>query len=341
MAFVGVHKNCVHRFPILEVSYIIAWIALIYIRVYTLANLPMSTSSDDLPKLTIQNIVATFIMCKQKNKFSLYEMTSKLPFVEFNAKRFAAAIIRLLHPQTTCLFFASGKGVCTGARSEDEARLSALKHVTLLQSAGLPVEFLNFSVQNIVSVAHCPFAIDLVRLAESQSGLVGYEPDLFPGLSFRLPYDRETGDPCTVHKLTVVVLVFQSGKCVITGLKSQVASMKVWKHFYFHVIHRFKASYNEGSSGNYRLSQKFDSLDTHTVNTIKDLLNSAQHQTHTPKHAIKRKKSDVANPDTKTLCYSESKQVKRMCDFVLRPMAPDSRQHTYYSPCTNNTNLSK
>ena len=39
--------------------------------------------------------------------------------VEYNPKRFAAAIMRIREPKTTALIFRSGKMVCTGAKSEE------------------------------------------------------------------------------------------------------------------------------------------------------------------------------------------------------------------------------
>ncbi len=43
---------------------------------------------------------------------------------EFNPKRFGACILRIREPRTTAMLFASGRGVVTGARSEEDARLA-------------------------------------------------------------------------------------------------------------------------------------------------------------------------------------------------------------------------
>lgn len=42
-------------------------------------------------------------------------------------QRFAAVIMRIRDPKTTALIFASGKMVCTGAKSEDHSKLAARK----------------------------------------------------------------------------------------------------------------------------------------------------------------------------------------------------------------------
>lgn len=40
---------------------------------------------------------------------------------------FAAVIMRIREPKTTALVFASGKMVCTGAKSEEHSKLAARK----------------------------------------------------------------------------------------------------------------------------------------------------------------------------------------------------------------------
>jgi len=70
----------------------------------------------DLPKL--QNIVSTAYLNKTLN---LREIALKAKNVEYKPKRFAAAIMRIRDPKTTALIFASGKMVCTGAKSEEES----------------------------------------------------------------------------------------------------------------------------------------------------------------------------------------------------------------------------
>ena len=54
------------------------------------------------------------------------------------SQRFAAVIMRIKEPKTTALVFASGKMVCTGARSEDDATLAARKVNPLLNHCRSP-----------------------------------------------------------------------------------------------------------------------------------------------------------------------------------------------------------
>lgn len=58
---------------------------------------------------------------------------------EYNPKRFAAVIMRIREPRTTALIFSSGKMVCTGAKSEEQARLAARKYARIIQRLGFEV----------------------------------------------------------------------------------------------------------------------------------------------------------------------------------------------------------
>ncbi|CCF37941.1 together with the TAF protein TBP belongs to the TFIID complex [Colletotrichum higginsianum] len=81
--------------------------------------------------------------------------------------------------------------VVTGAKAQCDARTAYVK------------------IQNIVSSFDCKFPIRLEGIAVAKFGSVSYEPELFPGLVYRLQVPK------------VVVLMFASGKVVLTGAKSK------------------------------------------------------------------------------------------------------------------------
>ncbi|RYR41130.1 hypothetical protein Ahy_A08g037525 isoform B [Arachis hypogaea] len=56
-------------------------------------------------------------------------------------QRFAAVIMRIREPKTTALIFASGKMVCTGAKSEQQSKLAARKYARIIQKLGFPAKF--------------------------------------------------------------------------------------------------------------------------------------------------------------------------------------------------------
>ena len=85
---------------------------------------PLTPKEPDLPKL--QNIVSTAnLNCKP---LDLRDIALKSRNCEYKPKRFAAAIMRIREPKTTALIFASGKMVCTGAKSEEESQKAAKQY---------------------------------------------------------------------------------------------------------------------------------------------------------------------------------------------------------------------
>jgi len=115
--------------------------------------------------------------------------------------------MRIREPKTTALVFASGKVVVTGAKSEDDSRLASRKYARIIQKLGFEAKFQDFKIQNIVGSCDVKFPIRLEGLAYSHGHFSSYEPELFPGLIYRMV------------KPKVVLLIFVSGKIVLTGAK--------------------------------------------------------------------------------------------------------------------------
>jgi len=153
---------------------------------------------------TLQNIVATVNLdCR----LDLKTIALHARNAEYNPKRFAAVIMRIREPKTTALIFASGKMVVTGAKSEDDSRLAGRKYARIIQKLGFEAKFQEFKIQNIVGSCDVKFPIRLEGLAYSHGHFSSYEPELFPGLIYRMV------------KPKVVLLIFVSGKIVLTGAK--------------------------------------------------------------------------------------------------------------------------
>ena len=123
------------------------------------------------------------------------------------SQRFAAVIMRIRDPKTTALIFASGKMVVTGAKSEDDSKLASRKYARIIQKLGFNAKFTDFKIQNIVGSCDIKFPIRLEGLASRHHNFSSYEPELFPGLIYRM------------IKPKIVLLIFVSGKIVLTGAK--------------------------------------------------------------------------------------------------------------------------
>lgn len=133
--------------------------------------------------------------------------------MEYKPKRFAAAIMRIREPKTTALIFRSGKMVCTGAKSEQESYTAAKNYAKQLKKIGNPtVQLTDFTIQNIVGSHDVGFNIKLESLhimSVNRKVQCRYDPELFPGLIFRMTEPK------------VVLLIFASGKIVLTGAKER------------------------------------------------------------------------------------------------------------------------
>mmetsp|Transcript_9537 Transcript_9537/g.22518 ORF Transcript_9537/g.22518 Transcript_9537/m.22518 type:complete len:279 (+) Transcript_9537:210-1046(+) len=157
--------------------------------------------------IRIQNIAST---ANFGVRLDLKKIALKCRNTEFNPRRFGAVIMRLREPRATALMFASGKICVTGVKSTHNATLAMKKFHYIIERIGFqPKELMEFKVQNMVGTADCGFPIRLEGLVYAHSVFASYEPELFPGLIYRLVSPR------------VVFLIFVSGKIVITGAKKE------------------------------------------------------------------------------------------------------------------------
>lgn len=164
----------------------------------------MSVKPED--SLKIENVVAS---TKVNDSLDLLVLASQIPGAEYNKQRFPGVVLRMQNPKIAALVFGSGKVVLTGAKSIDSLALGLDYLVKLLRDLKIDiVDNPTYSIQNIVTSADLGSRINLNKIAMSFNlDKIEYEPEQFPGLVYRLD------DP------KVVVLLFGSGKLIITGGK--------------------------------------------------------------------------------------------------------------------------
>ncbi|MCL7024983.1 hypothetical protein MKW94_011988 [Papaver nudicaule] len=166
----------------------------------------------------IQNIVSTVNLdCK----LNLKQIALKARNAEYNPRRFAAVIMRLKDPKTTALIFQSGKLVITGAKTEALSKLAARKYARVVQKLGFPAKFMNFKIQNIVTSCDVNFLIRLETLQYHNSpNYCAYDPEIFPGMIYKM------------KKPLITMLIFSSGKVVITGAKAVGDAYTAFENIY-------------------------------------------------------------------------------------------------------------
>ncbi len=155
--------------------------------------------------VTIENVVASTSLGK---KFDLGLITVSLDKVEYEPEQFPGLVYHLDDPKAAALIFGSGKIVCTGAKSIEQAKTAIRRTIEKIKSAGVEIDGEpEIVVQNVVATANLNSELNLDAIAIALDN-TEYEPEQFPGLVYRMD------DP------KVVLLLFGSGKIVCTGAKS-------------------------------------------------------------------------------------------------------------------------
>ena len=177
-----------------------------------------TTADDDhessTPRATVHNLVGTARIDMHETELYLPNVTMFMPNGVFDRQKFAAITVRLHDPRCTVLLFSSGKMVLTGCKTFLQCLCASHEIVSMVKRA-YPHTLMrlgNVSIQNIVGNADLCLRenerIDLDGLMEDHNVYCTYLKHMFPGLIYRPP------------RSPVVLLLFLSGKVVITGGKS-------------------------------------------------------------------------------------------------------------------------
>ncbi len=158
--------------------------------------------------IKIENVVAS---TKLAEEFDLTVIESQFEGgAEYNKQKFPGLVYRVSDPKAAFLVFTSGKVVCTGAKNVADVHTVIGNMAKKLNSIGIKtMENPQITVQNIVASADLHTILNLNAIAIGL-GLenIEYEPEQFPGLVYRIDEPK------------VVVLIFSSGKLVVTGGKT-------------------------------------------------------------------------------------------------------------------------
>lgn len=145
-------------------------------------------------------------------ELDLEEIAQELEdIVDYDPEKYPGAYFRFDESVPLITLYRTGKYIITGSSSQQQAAETRDQFLSILQEHGIASTEDSewFSIQNYVCVADLDESVNLSALAIGL-GLekTEYEPEQFPGLVYR-PTDYES-----------VLLVFGSGKTVITGAKS-------------------------------------------------------------------------------------------------------------------------
>ncbi|MEM0380669.1 MAG: TATA-box-binding protein [Desulfurococcaceae archaeon] len=167
----------------------------------------MASGSETIkPSFKIENIVATVIL---DQALDIAKIEDRIKYATYQPDQFPGLVLRLDKPRSTALIFRSGKMVVTGAKSTEQLINVVKKIIKLLINAGIEIESKpRTQIQNIVASGDLNYNVNLERAAYLMENSM-YEPEQFPGLIHRM------------KEPSVVLLIFSSGKMVITGAKEE------------------------------------------------------------------------------------------------------------------------
>jgi len=158
------------------------------------------------PTFKIENIVATVIL---DQPIDISKVEEAVKGSTYQPDQFPGLVLRLDKPKSTALIFRSGKMVVTGAKSTQQLIQVVKKIIKILIKAGVQIKSKpHAQIQNIVASGDIGAFVNLEKAAYLLEDSM-YEPEQFPGLIHKMRNPR------------VVLLIFSSGKMVITGAKEE------------------------------------------------------------------------------------------------------------------------
>ena len=182
-----------------------------------LPELDKAISEQDLAEVgvIVSNIVGSLDLDR---RIDLNALSQDLQNTEYHPERYHSAIFRVKSDSSaTIMIPASGQTSITGTTSKEELIDSAEIFLGSLNDLGITINNSSddITVQNIVANFDFQREFDLAALS---IGLgiekTEYEPEQFPGVIYR-------------SSQNAAILIFNSGKCVITGAKSYLEVFEV------------------------------------------------------------------------------------------------------------------
>ncbi|XP_030025111.2 TATA box-binding protein-like 1 [Manduca sexta] len=156
------------------------------------AAVPAPQAADDdeeTPEIDIMinNVVCSFSV---KCHLNLRQIALNGVNVEFRREN-GMVTMKLRRPYTTASIWSSGRVTCTGATSEEQAKVAARRYARALQKLGFQVRFQNFRVVNVLGTCRMPFGIRIISFSKKYKE-ADYEPELHPGVTYKLYNPKAT-----------------------------------------------------------------------------------------------------------------------------------------------------
>lgn len=161
--------------------------------------------------IVINNVVCSFsVSCH----LDLRNIALNGNNVEFRREN-GMVTMKLRKPSTTASVWSSGKITCTGSTSEDQARFAARRIARCLQKLGYHVRFKNFRIVNVLGTCTMPFGIRITQFSQKHREAASYEPELHPGVTYKINYPKATLKIFSTGSITVTAPSVGNVQCAI------------------------------------------------------------------------------------------------------------------------------
>ncbi|XP_020281245.1 TATA box-binding protein-like protein 1 [Pseudomyrmex gracilis] len=172
--------------------------------------------------IVINNVVCSYsVRCH----LNLREIAQRGSNVEYRREN-AMVTMKLRRPYTTASIWSSGKVTCTGATSEEQAKIAARKFARSLQKLGYEVRFSNYRVVNVLGTCCMPFAIKITSFSVCHKENASYEPELHPGVTYKLKEPKAT------------LKIFSTGSVTVTA--PNVAAVQTAIEHIYPLVYEFR-----------------------------------------------------------------------------------------------------
>jgi transcription initiation factor TFIID TATA-box-binding protein len=159
-----------------------------------------------MTNIIIENIIANSMIA---DELDIHRIAEKIPGFMYDPTEFLGLTLKLDEPNVAVLLLPNGKVICTGAKKIEDIEYSIKFVVNKIKGIGLKIKSkTDIEIQNIIAYLDLNKELDLNAISKGlMQENISYEPDQFPGIVYNM------------DDLGAILLIFNSGKIVCTGVK--------------------------------------------------------------------------------------------------------------------------
>jgi len=161
--------------------------------------------------IAINNVFCTFnLQCS----LDLNDIMSRCFNVEMKERR-DYINMQLKKPKADARIHATGRVVCLGTKSEEDAKIASKRFARILQKLDYDVRFSRFKISNIHGTVKLPFPVKIVEFAKAHEE-ASYEPELHSGVIYKVPQFQAT---LTIHRTGCLIVFAPSEENIRQAVK--------------------------------------------------------------------------------------------------------------------------